>query len=811
MKKLDQFLLKAFIIPFIATLAVVIFIFMMQFLWVYIDELVGKGLGISVIIEFLAWGSTTLLPICIPLSTLLASVMTLGQLSENNELLAMKSAGISLARILKPLIFANIVICALTFIAANNIVPIAYNNIYTLRDDFSRTKAEISIPTSTFYDGLEGYIIRVADRDDKTKMMHGVMLYDHSNDKGNINLTIADSALMKMSENKDYLIFQLYNGVNYKESKESKNNKIERQVQQIHFDKQESIIKLENYSFKKSSEARFSDQIKSMTSSKLLHGRDSLLYERDSIKKEFLRDLEERSYLKHYLEQIKNADSFKAKASINPLVINSFSNLNEKKYRIEQAIYSLNQLGNQINTYDMDTYQYNYLLRRTDIELLKKIAAAILCIILFLIGAPLGSFIRKGGLGAALIIAVLFFVLYWVIDITFTKLANDAKVSPAIGAFIYIVFMLPIGIYLTYKAIQDSKPLSLDKIKSSYRKIKVKIMSIFKKTRIVYMGTPEFAVAALDALVKKGYNVVAAVTVADKASGRGLKINESAVKQYAKAHNIPVLQPIKLKDPSFLEELKSYKADIFMVVAFRMLPEQVWKMPKLGTINLHAALLPQYRGAAPINWAIINGEKISGMTSFMIDKEIDTGAIILRQMCKIEQDDTAGDLHDKLMEISADIAIQTVDGLIEGNAETRLQRSFIQGSEVLKIAPKLNKALCHIDWNDSSTHIYNLIRGLSPYPAAYTELVSDDKQSLIMKIYKAKAHIQDNTIASKIYSDGKSYIHIGTNDGYIEIEELQLSGKKRMDVKNFLQGFRNITDYSLSQGSSKAEIAKTKE
>ncbi|MDO4844912.1 MAG: methionyl-tRNA formyltransferase, partial [Bacteroidales bacterium] len=219
---------------------------------------------------------------------------------------------------------------------------------------------------------------------------------------------------------------------------------------------------------------------------------------------------------------------------------------------------------------------------------------------------------------------------------------------------------------------------------------------IFKKTRIVYMGTPEFAVAPLKALLEQKYNIVGVVTVADKPSGRGQKVNESAVKKFAVEQGIPVLQPVKLKDPEFLNQLKALKADLFIVVAFRMLPEEVWGMPKLGTFNLHAALLPQYRGAAPINWAVINGETRTGATTFMIDKDIDTGGIILRQGINIADTDTAGDVHDKLMAIGADLVVQTTQGIIERNVDTRVQRSFIQGSEVLKPAPKLSRELCHI-------------------------------------------------------------------------------------------------------------------
>ena len=355
---------------------------------------------------------------------------------------------------------------------------------------------------------------------------------------------------------------------------------------------------------------------------------------------------------------------------------------------------------------------------------------------------------------------------------------------------------------------------------------------MFRQTRIVYMGTPEFSVGPLQALRKAGYKVVGVVTAPDKPSGRGLKISESAVKKYAVAEGLPLLQPEKLKDEQFLRNLAAWKADLFVVVGFRMLPEVVWKMPKLGTFNLHAALLPQYRGAAPINWAVINGENISGVTTFMIDQKIDTGGIILRSECRIEPTDTAGDLHDKLMELGSTLVVETVEGLIQKNVELRVQRSFIQGSELLKPAPKLTRELQHIDWRDTSKHVYNLIRGLSPFPCAYTELVpkegdtlsgafartgsrsdaeervSPSESPLQLKVFFGEIRTDLHGEPGTVLSDGKTYFAIATQDGAIAITDLQLSGKKRMDVHSFLLGFRNPTGYTTTQGTSKAEMEK---
>ena len=416
-------------------------------------------------------------------------------------------------------------------------------------------------------------------------------------------------------------------------------------------------------------------------------------------------------------------------------------------------------------------------------------------------------------MGVSAIISVLFFVAYWVIDISGTKLAKDGAVGPFAGVFFSSYVLLPTGLFLSWKAINDSAIFSTDTIKNAFKKLKAKIMGLFKKTRIVYMGTPEFAVAPLDELIKNGYNVVGVVTVADKASGRGLKINESAVKKYAVEHNIPVLQPVSLKDPEFLEALKSWKPDLFAVVAFRMLPKVVWEIPKLGTFNLHAALLPQYRGAAPINWAVINGEKTTGVTTFMIDEGMDTGGIMYRYDCRIEPEDTAGDVHDKLMEIGAKLVVNTVEAIIDRNVELRVQKSFIQGSEILHPAPKLTRELCHIDWDGKTKNIYNLIRGLSPYPAAFTELSKDDK-ALQLKIYKSvkvtgdeyQTMLEQNGLSSAapgtVLSDGKSYLAFSTADGAISVTEIQLAGKKRMAVKDFLIGFREPQTYTTTKGTS---------
>ena len=810
MKKIDRFILTSFLGPFCMILLVVIFILVMQFLWVYIDELVGKGLSFGVVAEFLFWGSCTVLPLALPLATLLASMMTIGNMGENNELIALKAAGVSVLRVMLPILIASFFISIGTFFVINKLVPVSYNEIFTLRDDIGKTKEEIKIPSGTFYDGVDGYVLRVENRNDKTGMMYGVMLYDH-NTEGNKRLTLADSAIMKMSKDKSYLTLTMHNGTNYQETNEISFRDTSLQLQRISFTKQEMVIALENYAFQKSDSARYGDQVKALPLKKLKEQRDSLMAKRDSTKANQI-SATAASFLFTLNRQLDTAASGISRNFSDPDYLN-FADERSTAEALSRAAENAKQLQTNLETYEFGAFDYTVRLRWTVLEFLRRYGQALACFIMFFVGAPLGALIRKGGIGISAIVSLLFFVLYWIIDITGVKLARDGSISPATGAFLSAAILLPIGLFLTWKAIHDTDISNMDSIKNWWRKTKSMLAGIFKKTRIVYMGTPEFAVEPLRALIDNGYNVVGVVTVADKPSGRGQKVNESAVKKFAVEKGIPVLQPVKLKDPEFLAQLKALKADLFIVVAFRMLPEEVWSMPKLGTFNLHAALLPQYRGAAPINWAVINGEARTGVTTFMIDKNIDTGGIILRQSIDIAAADTAGDVHDKLMAIGAELVLQTTQGIIEHNVDTRVQRSFIQGSEVLKPAPKLTRELCHIDWNDSTRQVVNLVRGLSPYPAAYTELVREGGVPTQLKIFSATAVTEPVTGTcepGRIITDGKSYLHITTTDGAVALHDVQLAGKKRMDIKAFLAGFRECETYTTTAGTSKAEIAKTK-
>jgi len=305
-------------------------------------------------------------------------------------------------------------------------------------------------------------------------------------------------------------------------------------------------------------------------------------------------------------------------------------------------------------------------------------------------------------------------------------------------------------------------------------------------TRIVFMGTPPFAVASLDALVKAGFTISAVVTAPDKPAGRGLQLQESAVKKYAVENNLPVLQPVKLKEPGFISALEAINENVFVVVAFRMLPEIVWNMPPMGTINVHGSLLPSYRGAAPINWAVINGEKETGVTTFKLKAAIDTGNILLQDKLPITDADTAGTIHDKMMVLGANLLVTTLHGIINNTLAEKDQEGIINNDpNLLKHAPKIFTETCTINWNNTAESVFNLIRGLSPFPGALTKL--DDK---IFKIFAAQKEIcSHQSPAGSVLTDNKTYLKFACADGYLHITDLQLEGKKRMQVADFLRGY----------------------
>ncbi len=312
--------------------------------------------------------------------------------------------------------------------------------------------------------------------------------------------------------------------------------------------------------------------------------------------------------------------------------------------------------------------------------------------------------------------------------------------------------------------------------------------------KIVYMGTPGFATEPLKALLESGYDIAAVITAPDKPSGRGLQLCESEVKKFASARDLRVMQPVSLKDPHFLEELKSLDAELFIVVAFRMLPREVWSMPALGCFNLHASLLPQYRGAAPINHAILNGEKITGVTTFFLDDKIDTGEILFQEKCTIDDNDNAGSLHDKLMHLGASLVVRTAGAIFNKTISPSPQ---VVDEKLLKTAPKLNRETGKIEWNKSRIEIYNQIRGLSPYPAAYTDMVSSDK-SVQVKIFESElAEYDELKPFGTIIKESRHSFLVACGDGFLRITELQPAGKRRMKTSEFLAGIREPEKYSM--------------
>ena len=806
MKKLDRHLILAFVGPFFTVLLVVTFALSLQFLWRYIDELVGKGLGLGVILEFLGWGACTLLPLSMPLASMLASIMTLGGLGEHNELLAMKAAGISLQRILLPVIIVSAAISIGAFFVSNNLVPLSYNKIYTLREDIARTKEEIKIPSGTFYDGIDGYVLRIDSVDDDG-MMHNLIVYDHTSvNGGNTKVTLADSGSIRITPDKKNLIFNLYDGCSYEETNTMNYRDTTLQLSRAKFNRQNLIIPLENYGFSRSDEDRYGDEVMAKGLKTLLQDRDSLQLVYDT-----LITAQHRRFL--YSSGLTFASQFDSvrvaqkhiSGKIDIEVLYEKDSLELRRSAVRSAVGRSTSTDEMLETFGREGERYVIPTRRIDIESFRKFTLSLACLLFFFVGAPLGAIIRKGGLGTPVIISIFFFIVYYIIDTIGKRLANKGAITPFEGTIVSTLILLPIGIFLMRKSTQDSGLFNVDTYRDWFKFVARKIVKFYHRTlnrfsgkgakiRIVYMGTPEFAVAPLDALMHSEFEVVGVVTVADKPSGRGMQVNESAVKKYAVENNIPVLQPVSLKDPEFLTQLASFRANLFVVVAFRMLPKEVWSMPALGTFNLHASLLPQYRGAAPINWAIINGEKFTGVTTFMIDEQIDTGKIIYQEACSIEEYDDAGSLHDKLMKMGSALVLKTVDAI--ENRSVKLQEQVMPFNRAPRVAPKLTKETGRIDWSAGARVVNLLIRGLSPYPVAYSTLVADDKV-LNVKIFEAYAvNNSDYSLPEgSIRTDGKSFLEVKCGSGALRILNLQLAGKKRMDVAAFLAGFRDIENY----------------
>ena len=806
MKRLDIFIIKSFLGPFFLCLVVATFTLMLQFLWLYIDELIGKGLGFGVIMEFLGWGAVTVVSMSLPIAVLLGSTMAMGNLGEFNELLAMKSTGISLQRIFTPLFFINILICICAFLATNNMIPHAFNKIYALRYDISNKKEEIKIPTGIFYNGIEGYNLRIGSRNEESGIMYNVMVYDHRDRSGKLNLTIADSGLIRFTQDKQNLIFSLFSGYSYEE--EENNPRSEQDTlskyQQIGFAKQDIIISLSNYAFERSEDSLFRNEIMAQNLSQLRVVRDSLDSMSTIVKRyqvpmvlknglSFSTELDT-TFRDRYLTSMEYDSLFKWKSVM------------DYDRALNRSIADLENTISIIDGYQYEERQYTKPLRRTTHESFRKFTVAIVCMIFFFIGAPLGAIMRKGGIGMPVIISIFFFVLYWVVDISGKKLAIDGVVSPAVGALVSTALLLPIGIFFVNKAKNDSNIFNPDIYRALFNKVASIFRSPNKSFNIIYMGTPGFAVEPLNTLIERGYTISAVVTAPDKPLGRGLKVGESEIKQYALAKGLKILQPHSLKDEDFIQELTALNPKLIVVVAFRMLPESVWSIPQFGTINLHASLLPQYRGAAPINRAIINGEKLTGVTTFFIDNKIDSGEIISQRFCEIAPSENAGDLHDKLMHIGAGLLADTVESI-----KTKRYRAMAQDDsyQQLSPAPKLTKENTVIDWSRDAQSIFNFIRGLSPYPTAHTTFINSGT-AISVKIFEAGLSQSSATDDGQtdidlsslepgtIISDGKSYLKVVCGSGTVDITSIQLASKKRLSVKEFLIGIQNIENCRFS-------------
>lgn len=467
MKKLDKFILFSFLGPFIMVFLIVVFILVMQFLWLYIDELVGKGLSLWVILEFLMWGSCTILPLAMPLATLIASIMTLGNMGESNELLAMNAAGISLKRILIPLIVVSVGISIAAFFVSNNLIPVSYNKIYTLQYDINKTKEEIKIPTGTFYNGIDGYTLRISDRNKETDMMYDVMVYDHTKNKGNVSVAVADSGLIKSTPDKSALVFTLYHGVSYEEDNTMKYRDTSMILSRIEFDMQEMIIPLKNYAFQKSDEDRYGNEI-------MTKNLKTLQEDRDSIGETY-----EKTYTKHQLrynygmglEFPEQLDTTKNKGYLDGLEVDSLFtkwDMNKESISTSEALEQIRSTISMTESFERELAQNSYFLRKIDLESYRKFTLSFACLVFFFIGAPLGAIIRKGGLGTPVIISALFFVLYWVVDISGKKLATDGAITPLIGAFISTLVLLPMGIFLTWKATSESSSFNFDTFKQEF-------------------------------------------------------------------------------------------------------------------------------------------------------------------------------------------------------------------------------------------------------------------------------------------------------------------------------------------------------
>jgi len=453
-KKLDLFLLKSFLGPFIMVFFIVMFILVMQFLWLYIDELAGKGLSFSVILEFLWWGSCTILPMAMPLSTLLASIMTLGNLGESNELLAMKAAGVSLQRILSPLVYVAAFISISAFFISNNLIPVSYNKIYTLQYDIGKTRDQIKIPSGTFYNGIDGYSLRIKERNKKTDMMYDLMIYNHTSNKGNTSVTLADSGTIQSTADRRSLILTLYDGVSYEDDNVVKYRDTSLTQQRIAFKRQDVVVPLENYEFEKSDSTRYGNEVMAMNLGQLRTDRDSIGEIDHNMMITHEKNVNTRIRLKFpsQLDTAQNKSRFR-QAAVDTMM--RWRDAEQEKIALLGAISLVDEAVSVMDEYDREISRNQWLIRRIDLESYRKFTLSLACFIFFFIGAPLGAIIRKGGLGTPVIVSALLFIMYYIIDITGKKLARDGESTPFMGAFVSTFVLLPLGCFMTWAATKD--------------------------------------------------------------------------------------------------------------------------------------------------------------------------------------------------------------------------------------------------------------------------------------------------------------------------------------------------------------------
>ena len=446
----------------VLTFCIVLFVLLLQFIWLYIDELIGKGLSLGVVFEFFFWGMAQFVPLALPLSTMLASIMTMGGLGENNELLAMKAAGIPLQRILRPLMVLALVISIGAFFVANDLIPYADLQIKTILYDIKQKREEVKIPSGVFYDGIENIILYVEEQGENNGLMQGIMFYDHRAKKGNTNVTIAESGYIRLTENKQHAIFTLYNGITYEDGERKSRADTIYPFQRRKFDEQVVLVPLEGYDFKRSDGSRYKDMAETMNIRDLSYFEDSLSTNLSNNRTRFKSEFLEGDYMPRTFE----LDSIGRKEFVYTLALDSLYGTMSMEKQLESirgAKRNIEKSSAQVSNFIAQQEQNDYQRRRMELEMHRKFSLAFACLVFFFIGAPLGAIIRKGGLGTPTVVSIFFFVIYWVIDLAGKKLARDGAWDPAFGAWISSIVLLPIGIFLTYKATKDSSLFNVDK------------------------------------------------------------------------------------------------------------------------------------------------------------------------------------------------------------------------------------------------------------------------------------------------------------------------------------------------------------